>query len=115
MKNRFEIEYLDKKIPITFNQLDTLDRANLILINCPTNINIKINDKILFQLERISKKICNYSNDNSYIVCFHKDDYKEIEYRRIRLNEELNFKEIFINNKEKVSNIYRIVNTAIRG
>ena len=117
VQNNFEIEYdfndAKKTIPVTLNRLNTPDRANLILINCPTNIKFKKNNIPLFDLDKLSNKIYDFSRQSSFVICFHQNDYFDIEYRKIRLFEELNISEIYSKYFEKVEEIYKKIQIAI--
>lgn len=113
LNNKFEIEYafggINETIPVKLNTLNTPDRANLILINCPTNFNFKRNNITLFNSEILSKRIYNFSGANSFVICFHNNDYLNVEYQKIGLIEEINFKKIFSSNSKKVDEIYRLI------
>ena len=119
INKKFEIEYLEKdkthkSLPITLNRLNTEDRANLILINCPINASLKADGNILLNIETLSKKIGKFSADNSYVLCFHKENYHEFEYKKVNKLEELNFKDIYKKYKQNVKSNYNNIHKAIK-
>ena len=117
MANKFEIEYNNsgviETIPINLNQLNTPDRANLILINCPNNICVKQSGEIIINMENIFKNICKISKDNNFVISFQNENYEEFEYKNIQPLEELNFKDIYDKNRLKVDNMYSTINKEI--
>ena len=117
LESKFEVQYVfggvNETISMNLNTLNTPDRANLILINPQTNINFKRNNITLFNPEILSKRIYDFSEANSFVICFHKNVYLNVEYQKIRLIEEINFKKIFSNNYKKVDEIYRLINNVL--
>ena len=107
LKKKFVIKstkYKNEKIKIFPNKIDTNDRANILLINCPTNNYIKINKNII-NLKKIYKRINDYFVENSFQICFHNDNLEDFVFRKVQKIEELNFNDIFNKYNEKVNEI----------
>ena len=117
LKSKFEVEYnfggKTEIIPVNLNSLNTPDRANLILINCPTNIYFLRNNIPLFNLKKLSEQIHDFSEENSFVICFHNKDYLNVEYKKLRLNDQINFKDIYSNNNLNVDKIYQSINNIL--
>ena len=117
MANKYELEYnisqVTKTIPINLNQLNTPDKANLILINCPNNIYIKQNGELFLSMDNILNNIHQTPNEKNFVISFQNENYDKFEYKQIKPLEELNFKEIYENNKLKVDDIFKKINHEI--
>ena len=84
-----------KQIKVYPNKMGTIDRANLILINCSFNEIIAINNKEKIKIADITNKIFEFSESKSYQICFSDNSFKDYSYRVIEPLKELNFKSIF--------------------
>ena len=81
------------------------DRANLILINCINGVNIKFNDDMIC-LNRLITLIKDFDLNKSYMLSFNNNDFKTITYRDVRPINRLNFNDIYEKNKDKVNDMY---------
>ena len=88
MANKYELEYnisqVTKTIPINLNQLNTPDRANLILINCPNNIYIKQNGELFLSMDNILNNIHQIPNEKNFVISFQNENYDKFEYKQIK-------------------------------
>ena len=99
-------KYSKKEIRVIPNSNETDDRANLLLINCSSDAIISINKEKIINLKKIFSDINVFSNNNSFQICFHNDNYDDFVFREIQAINELNFDYVFNRYHERVNNIY---------
>jgi len=110
LKNNFAISMkntgldYNNSIKLKPNQNKAKDRANLLLMNCPKELILNFNDRII--IEQIINRIDKFNQSNTYQICFENKDYKSFCYRKIDPIEELNFIEFYNNNFKKINEIY---------
>jgi len=97
---------LNHKMEISLNKLQTEDRANIILINCPNNSIITDNNNLSLSVQTLINSVDKFSASEGYQFCFTTKDLKEYVYKKIESIEELNFVDIYNKYNEKVSNLY---------
>ena len=104
LKNK---KHTKKIIDINPNKIDTEDRANILLINCPLYTSIKIDEKQTIDLKQMDNEINVFSGKNDcFQICFHTDNIKDYSFRKIRKIEEFNFDNAYNKYNLKVNQIY---------
>ena len=101
--------FYKKKIKIIPNNIDNIDRANLLLINCPINVIIKINKNKKIYVRKIYPCINVFSSGNSFQICFHNDNLEDFVFRETKDIEELNFDKEYNIYNEKVNKIFDVL------
>ena len=104
-KNKYMLNSLNN-IELIPNEIDTEDRANLLLINCGKESILEISKYNKIDLEIVMEKIQNYSDKYSYQICFNSQNYKDFSYKKIENINQLNFDKIYNENVDKINNIY---------
>jgi len=95
----------NKKIKAFGNKINTLDRANLLLINCTSKEKIILGDKII-STKKIIKKIMDDSSLDGHQICFLDDELTDFSERKIEKIYELNFGEIFNEHNNSYNEVY---------
>ena len=95
------------------DKLGTEDRLNLLLINCNKDAVIGLPEKNDIHIGDIIKNIENFSEDDSYQVCFHNKKDKDFAYRKIFPHESLNFADIYCKKKDEINKLYDNLNLVI--
>ena len=95
----------NKKIKAFANKINTLDRANLLLINCTSKEQIILGDKII-STKKIIKKILDDSSLDGHQICFLDDGFTDFSERKIEKIYELNFGEIFNKHNKSYNEAY---------
>ena len=112
LTNKFVIEntmYPKNIVEVTPNRIDTKDRANLLLINLPSNTIIKLNKNKKINIERMYKKIRGYNTISGFQICFHDFNLKDFFYRKVEETKQLNFDKTYNQYNETVNKIYNTV------
>ena len=100
-----------KLIELSLNQNETEDRANLILINCLTNTEIKKEGQLLINLWEVVGE-SEFSEKNvGYQICYHYGNYIDYAYQKMEEVDQLNFKNLYDSNLDQVEEMYKILNT----
>ena len=100
-----DMKNYNDSIQIKPNNLNTSDRANILLINCPIQLIMEFNDNII-AIEEITNKIDYFDPLESYQVCFHNEDFQNFCYKKIDPFEELKFKEMYSSNLNLINKTY---------
>ena len=108
-----DLQNYNNCIKIKPNNINTSDRANILLINCPTELVLIWNLKFIC-IEAIINKINEFDPLESYQICFHNDNYEDFCYRKILPFEGLNFVEIYNKNLEPINNSYNDIINELR-
>ena len=101
----------NKLIELSLNQNETEDRANLILINCLTNTEIKKEGQLLINLREVVGE-SEFSEKNvGYQICYHYGNYIDYAYQKMEEVDQLNFKNLYDSNLDQVEEMYKILYT----
>ena len=103
------ISGMNKEIEHSLNQNETKDRASLILINCLPNTQIKRNGELLFDLNKIEKKIVDTSDCNGYNICFYYSNFNDFVYQKIEEVKQISFNDAYEKYHEIVDELYNIL------
>ena len=98
--------YFQVEIKLSLNQINTKDRASLILINCLPYTFIKKNGEIFMDSEKIRARINSFSHYDSYQLCFHNDDFDNFAYKTITQLDKLNFEFLYEKYNENVDETF---------
>ena len=102
---------IKNEIELSLNQNETEDRANLILINCLTNTEIKKEGQLLINLREVVGE-SEFSEKNvGYQICYHYGNYIDYAYQKMEEVDQLNFKNLYDSNLDQVEEMYKILNT----
>ena len=97
---------INHKMEISLNALDTENRANILLINCPKNSIIKNNNGLNLSISQLISSINDFSDSDCYQFCFSTIDDEQYCFKKIEPIEELKFDKIYNDYYQKVNKLY---------
>ena len=110
INTNFEISasstFINHKMEISLNALDTENRANILLINCPKNSIIKNNNGLNLSISQLISSINDFSDSDCYQFCFSTIDDEQYRFKKIEPIEELKFDKIYNDYYQKVNKLY---------
>ena len=98
------------KIEIKPNKIDTKDRANLLLINCLSDCDIKIDGEVEINMDKIYTEMkYSYQLNRNFQICFYNDNFENYTFRQINQEKEINFEALYQKKYEEVNDIYNFI------